>query len=425
MKKYIKKVLIIIYRILNRILPKSRKIAVFSSSNGKSIGGNPRAVFEYAVTDPGNVRLFVWFVTDKLLKARPGVLNELKRAGENKSKVKIVRYGHPAYYLYMARAGLWVFDSRQEPYITKGRSVKYLQTWHGTPLKKLGLDIEGMNMAGEKGDIEAYREAFRRESAQWDYLIAQNDFSAETFKRCFAYNGKILKTGYPRNDELIRSGGEPDNPELSKDDKINGNSGQNGAATAGDRDRFTILYAPTWRDDRYIGGGWYAYSSPLDFEKLEKMLGNRYRVLVKPHYLVRMRKGDIPESVIKSGFVEICDGSEEINALYLKADAMITDYSSTMFDYSLLDRPMIFFDYDIKEYADVLRGFYFDFEKEAPGPICLTTEAVAEGVKDSREPAWTELYGGRIKAFRHKYNMYDDGRAAQNVWRAVSTVTRK
>ena len=405
MKAFIKKFMISVYAVMNRLLPKSSAIAVFSSSNGKSAGGNPRAILRYAVRHPHGVRKFIWILTDEYLRLHP------EAAGTWNPSVKIVRYGHPAYYYYMSRAGIWVFDSRQEPYIRKGKGVRYLQTWHGTPLKKLGLDLEEMKMAGEGRDIEGYRRAVADEASMWDLLIAQNDFSADIFRRCFDYKGEILKIGYPRNDVLVRSAG-----------KIG--------------EEKTILYAPTWRE----------YSSPLDLEKLEELLGDDYRIIIKPHYLVKLRKGDIPEKVIKSGFAEICPGEGDIFDLYLKADVLITDYSSAMFDYSLLGRPMIFYAYDLREYSQVLRGFYFDFEKEAPGPLCMTTEEVAEAVRaafDANEPEEsdkntsgserTDRTDGtdrgkrerndikhRTEEFRKRYNMYDDGHAAEKAWKAVT-----
>ena len=445
MKDIVKKILIFIYRILNVILPKSRTTAVFSTSNGKSAGGNPRAIFEYAAGSPdaGGKYRFIWFLTDEFMRKHPEEAEKLKygaedpketekqengtgnstgtknseeninsntscNTGKRTARCKVVKYGHPAYYWYMARAGIWVFDSRQEPYIKKRSGVKYLQTWHGTPLKKLGLDIDTMNMAGESKDIEAYREAFRKEAAQWDWLISQNPFSSETFRRCFAFKGTMLETGYPRNDCLVRAV----------------------TRKAGDSDsRITLLYAPTWRDDRYIGGGWYAYSSPLDLNRLHDLIGDRFRIMIKPHYLVRIRKWDIPKELVKSGFVTVCGHSDEINGLYLKADAMITDYSSTMFDYSLLGRPMIFYAYDIEEYAGQLRGFYFDFEKEAPGPVCRSTEELAQAIEEafpagiggiSPAPEWNEKYAERIARFTGKYNTFDDGNAYRKVWEAIN-----
>ncbi len=494
MKALVKKMMICVYRLLNVILPKSRRIVVFSSSNGKSAGGNPRAIYEYAAEAEKNSAkgyIFVWFLTDELMRRHPEEAGKLMaviggreengaqrtiESGEvsksersigiggvaqngNSSKCRIVRYGHPLYYWYMARAGKWVFDSRQEPYIKKRPGVVYLQTWHGTPLKKLGLDIDEMKMAGESGSIEKYRDAFRQEAAQWDYLIAQNRFSADTFRRCFDFRGKMLEIGYPRNDVLVRAAGETADVAEStagKNIDVIGSTARQTAdvaeSTAGHNKDVTVstagknmytaesptgrkpdingkvrtlLYAPTWRDDKYISGGWYAYSSPLDFEKLYDQLGNEFRIIVKPHYLVKMKDTDIPQKLVKNGFVTVCGQSDEINDLYLAADGLITDYSSAMFDYSLLRRPIFFYAYDMEEYADVLRGFYFDFKAEAPGPICKTTGELIEAIREVYAGEVTDRAknssGSRTERFRRKYNTYDDGNAARKAWEAIKS----
>ena len=443
MKAFVKKIMICIYRILNVLLPKSSRIVVFSSSNGKNTGGNPRAIYEYAAASSENgdqktgKYWFVWFLTDELLRKHPEKAEKLKYVNEKKSEAsktadartahcKIVRYGHPAYYWYMARAGIWIFDSRQEPYISKRPGVRYLQTWHGTPLKKLGLDIDEMNMSGENRNIEEYREAFRREAAQWDYLIAQNSFSAETFRRCFDFHGEMLKTGYPRNDELVRAA-KADTKENSKENVPGDrqNEFKRDAKAGTTSSKRVLLYAPTWRDDKYLNGGWYAYSSPLDFNKLYEMLGDGFRIIIKPHYLVKIKDGDLPKELIDKGFLKVCSQSDEINGLYLQAAGLITDYSSAMFDYNLLGRPMFFYAYDIEDYAEKLRGFYFDFVKEAPGPICRTTEELGNSVqeafdRDNRK----ERYGERIRKFSEKYNTYDDGNAAKKAWNMVVKASR-
>ena len=461
MKAFVKKLMVCFYRILNIILPKSDRMVLFSTDNGKAAGGNPRAIFEYAVGDivrKGLKYKLIWFLTDELLRDHPEEAerildiagkngrnhseNSRKRAGLNKyNKInrsgavcRIVRYGHPSYYWYMARAGVWIFDSRQEPYITKRPGVKYLQTWHGTPLKKLGLDIEELNMAGEKRSIEAYKEAFRREAGQWDYLIAQNDFSAETFRRCFDFKGEILKLGYPHNDILVQESRRSLKAGYQHNEKtlqaglggLKAGYQHNektlqaglGGLKAGKK---TLLYAPTWRDDKYLTGGWYAFSCPLDFAGLHDLLGDEYRIIIKPHYLVKIRRGDIPEDMIKCGFVQVCGQSDEINDLYLAADGLITDYSSAMFDYSLLGRPMFFFAYDMEEYSKKLRGFYFDLEEEAPGPIVKTTEELATAVRKTFEKTEGDTgYNTKIDRFIEKYNMYDDGNAARKAWERVT-----
>ena len=283
-RKILKRAVVALYKLESRVLPIRKDVVLFMSNMGKNYSGNPKAIYETLEKVDKNGQLKIYWAFTSLY---------LKENGENAltGRAKAVRYGSFRYYRILATAGKWVFDTRQEPYLVKRKGCSYIQTWHGTPLKKLGLDISEMNMAGEEKKesgisdskaVEKYHNSFREESAKWDYLLAQNDFSAETFRRCFDYKGKMLLTGYPRNDILVREG--------LKNEK----SGKK-----------VILYAPTWRDDSYIGNGWYGYDSPLDFEYLEKTIGDKCRIIVKLHYLVHLKKGDIPESCINRGKLKI------------------------------------------------------------------------------------------------------------------------
>ncbi len=110
-------------------------------------------------------------------------------------------------------------------------------------------------------------------------------------------------------------------------------------------------------------------------------------------------------------FVRAVGDGVDISGLYLIADLLITDYSSVMFDYSILNRPMYFFAYDLKNYRDTLRGFYFDFEKEAPGPIVTTTDALIEAIRGHAADGYLEKY----RRFVEKYNPFDNGMAAGEV----------
>jgi len=428
LKKILKKLIVLFYKIMAAVLPVSRKTVLFMSNMGKNYSGNPKAIYLAMKKDERfkDCRL-VWAFTRAYLSSGKGTGAgmpadakgcPLAESGINLQNsidgIDYVVYGGFKYYYRLATAGIWVFDTRQEPYLVKRKKNIYLQTWHGTPLKKLGLDISEMNMAGEgekNSKVEHYRKAFTDESAKWDYLIAQNDFSAETFRRCFGYKREILMTGYPRNDELF--------------------------GAVADNEKKVLLYAPTWRDDKYLEGGWYRYSSELDFEKLEKELGDRFRIIVKLHYLVKLRKNDIPEECIKSGFVSVIGNECDIAELYKTADGLITDYSSVMFDYAITGRPMFFYCYDLEAYRDELRGFYFDFIEEAPGPISRTSEELVRDIRNSFDKQIDAGIDSEIKAaetgimtkekdtessveekyrkFREKYNAYDDGHAAEKI----------
>ena len=405
MKKYLKKILVFIYHIMAKVFPLNMNKVMFMSNMGRNYSGNPRAIFETMRKDQR-------FKAHKKIWAFNGdYFDMVKKYGESllPKGCKVVRYGGLKYYFHMATSGIWIFDTRQEPYLVKRKGAIYFMTWHGTPLKKLGLDMIQLNMAGENRDLKAYADSFTEESAKWDFLIVQNDFSESVSAGAFGFKNKVLKIGAPRTDRLVR--------ESLKRGADSGDI-KSVRADSGNRKK-VLLYAPTWRDDEYLGDGFYKVSSRPDFIKLEKTLGDEYTIVVKLHYLVRIKKGDIPESCIKSGFVQICGNEVDINDLYLKADGIITDYSSVMFDYSVLERPMFFFCYDLENYRDNLRGFYLDFEKMAPGPISLNEEELIRDIRTCFSGENSECMD-KVRAFKKEYNKYDDGHAGKRALDAIA-----
>lgn len=437
MKKQIKKILIFIYRYMAHAFPLCPSKVMFMSNMGRNYSGNVRAIFEKMKEDDR-------FSKYKKVWAFNGdFFANVKKYGKGMlpKGCKIVRYGGIRYYFHMATAGMWIFDTRQEPYLIKRKGNTYFQTWHGTPLKKLGLDIEKINMTGEDRSTREYRMAFLQESAKWDYLLVQNDFSEEVLPKCFGFRKKVVKAGYPRNDRLadaLRRYNTCCKRKKAENDGISGRSEEKLKRISTDiaqnkKGKKILLYAPTWRDNEYIGGGFYKCPEKPDFKKLEKELGKDFMIIVKLHYLVKLKKGDIPEECIKSGFVKICGNEKDIADLYLKADGLITDYSSVFFDYSVLERPIFFYCYDLEEYRDELRGFYLDFEKVAPGPISGNEDELVSDIRaafgfKNKEPASdvqknaldnknfenTEWHK-KVVEFKKWFNEYDDGHAAERV----------
>ena len=120
------------------------------------------------------------------------------------------------------------------------------------------------------------------------------------------------------------------------------------------------------------------------------------------------------------GFVYTFDETKDIAWLYLVSDMLITDYSSVMFDYSILNRPMLFFAYDMEDYKENLRGFYFDFVNDIPGPISRDTDQLIKDIKEYNEDSWKEKY----KNYHDKFNGIDDGHASQKVIDVIKKVSR-
>jgi CDP-glycerol glycerophosphotransferase len=168
-----------------------------------------------------------------------------------------------------------------------------------------------------------------------------------------------------------------------------------------------ILYAPTWRDNDYSATGRYQFTMKLDLERLHREFGDDSVLLIRGHQLV---SSGIDSSMF-GGFVRNVSSYPDIRDLYLVADVLVTDYSSVMFDFVNTGRPLLFFTWDLEEYRDNLRGFYFDFEAEAPGPLLTETSGVIDALR--RLDAVGEEYAERYQAFRDRYTGLEDGRSAE------------
>ncbi len=387
-KRFGRRIVLRLYRLETKIIPVQKNIIVFESNMGRNYTGNPKCIYEEMVKKGLDKRYRCYIMLDDVSTYVPGNARKLKRT-------------RTRYFFIMGIAGTWVCDCRQPGYIIKREGVHYIQTWHGTPLKKLALDMESVNMAGET-DIDKYRQSFYKNTRTWDYLISQNHFSTEVFRSAFAFDKTMLEIGYPRNDILFSG---------NNTETITHLKNKMGLPL----DKKILLYAPTWRDNEYYEKGAYKFNQALDFDLLKEKLGEEYACIVKYHYLV---KENLDWSSYK-GFVYKYDMCEDIAELYLVADILITDYSSVMFDYSILRRPMLFFTYDLEEYKDNLRGFYFDFLKEAPGPITRTTEELIDSIL-AYDPA---EFASKYEAFHNKYNHADNGHASQKVVQLLQDIS--
>jgi CDP-glycerol glycerophosphotransferase len=167
----------------------------------------------------------------------------------------------------------------------------------------------------------------------------------------------------------------------------------------------TLLYAPTWRDNA-------SFALELDLQRLLDGLRGDWFVLLRAHKLV----ADTVDAALGAGVANV-SRYPDISDLYLASDVLVTDYSSAMFDFAVTGKPMVFYTYDLVEYRDEVRGFYFDFEREAPGPLLATTDEVGEAL---RELADVEReYAGAYGRFAERFCSLEDGRASERVIAAV------
>ena len=216
-------------------------------------------------------------------------------------------------------------------------------------------------------------------------------------RRAFRYDGEICEYGYPRND-LLQPG---DTAEVAARVRT--------AARAAGREAGRAVRAHLAGQPVYANGRRYRFDMRLDLERAWRELGEDHVFLIRGHHHMA---DDVPAGM-RPGFAINVTAYPDITELFLVSDVLVTDYSSAMFDYAVTGRPILFFTYDLAEYRDSLRGFYFDFEAEAPGPLLDSSAGVIEAVKDVDSVAAS--YRDAYQRFAARFSSLDDGKAAARI----------
>ncbi|AJA56779.1 CDP-glycerol glycerophosphotransferase family protein [Lactococcus lactis] len=365
--------------ILGKVVKVDDKLMIFASFNGKAYSDNPRYLFEY-LRDSGSFTdyQFVW------------AFNRKQTIGG----AKVVKFNSLSYYYLLSKAKYWIFNAKMAPYYHKKSQQIYLQTWHGTPLKRLGHDLfdHGMTYYRSRLSYKEMLKSYDDDSRRWDYLISPNSFSSRVFVSAFdVKEDKILEVGYPRVDCLV-------NVESDKILELKKFYGL-------PMDKKVILYAPTWRDDTFGING-YRFDLAVNFSKWKEELGEDTVVLFKPHYLIS-NVYQVPEDL--SDFVYLMAASADINDAYLMSDILITDYSSVFFDYAVLNRPIYFYMYDFEYYEQELRGFYLNVPDDLPNDVIKIEEELVKRIKEN------SFDYERLKVFNQKFNLWNDGKVSYKV----------
>ena len=380
-----------LFNVIATVCPVRKHVVLFEAFNGKVPMDNPLYVYETLQTAHPDWKL-VWGVKRQLVA----------EAQEKYPKLNIIPRFSAKWLLVAPVAEFWVLNARMPYWLKKNAKTTYIQTWHGTPLKRLGIDIPKVSMPGT--DTSQYRQNFTTESKRWDYLIAPNQFSKDVFRRAFDFNNQFLDYGYPRNDRLVHQRQDYDAIAAIKKRIVGNKMGK------------VILYAPTWRDDFFIRKGMYKMNLPFSLAAIVKRLNKEDVLIIRPHYLVA-------ESINIQGFednVKLCV-DEDINDLYLISDLLITDYSSVMFDYAILNRPMLFYPYDLAHYQGDVRGFYFDYNK-VPGPIVTNEQDFLAKLDQFLINDGYPNEKAKMMAFRTQFTEWEQGTASQRVVKLITSI---
>ncbi|MET8979229.1 bifunctional glycosyltransferase family 2 protein/CDP-glycerol:glycerophosphate glycerophosphotransferase [Streptomyces sp. NPDC004539] len=293
--------------------------------------------------------------------------------------------GTAAHWTALARSKYLVNNVNFDRRLVKRPGQVFVQTQHGTPLKHMGLDLQDHPAAGRDLDFAE----LLRGVDKWDYVLSANRHTTLTWERVYPGGYQTLETGYPRNDLLLQA---------TSDDVA-----RIRASLGIPHDTVAILYAPTHRDYRR------SQRVSLDLERVLARLGEGFTVLARAHYWQ-------PDVLPRGGRVIDVTGHPSVESLCLAADALVTDYSSIMFDYAVLDRPIVVHADDWEAY-EAARGTYFDLRAFPPGAVARSEDELIDIFATGH---WRGSRSAELRAaFRDRFCPYDDGHAAERVVRRV------
>jgi CDP-glycerol glycerophosphotransferase len=348
------------------------RIIFYESYHGRNFSGNPLAIF-LALQKTNEFNSYTHIIVEN---QRSPFIERLIQY----PNVKIVAVNDRNYIRYLAVAKYLINNTSFPFYFIKRKEQLYINTWHGTPLKTLGLDIKNAGMSDHKN--------IQRNLLQVDLFISPNQFTYEKLLKSHdikeIFSGKIADIGYPRVDLTLQTNREDvlHSLRLPLNKKI-------------------VLYAPTWRGS--VGKEKDSSKKLLDeVTELKHLLGDEYTVLLKSHYFAY-------KYFIENNLNEMCVPNWfDTNMLLAGIDILITDYSSIFFEFLPTNKPIIFYGDDIELYSEE-RGFYLSLDT-LPGPLCRQIKDVAIHILDENNTK--ALYQEKYNHYMQMYCYNDDGNAS-------------
>lgn len=359
----------IVYKRVLCKLPVREDLAYVEAYWGKKIDGNPIDIAKY-------------LTSNKICRVYVGVDSKVDVPRD--FNLQVVRIGSFKYWYILAISKYLFSDVNLTNTLIKRKKSVHIQTKHGTPFKHMGIDNRGK--VGHSLNWGAFAKRCRR----WDYVVSSNPYSSRIWRRSYPYNYKVLECGYPRNDILINH----------TEEEVLAIKKRLGIPSAAK----VALYAPTFRDyDKSI-----KLSEVMHIDKLKKALGEEYYLLVRAHSFTSCSN---LESGVSSKVLDV-SSYNSTSELCLISDLLITDYSSIMFDYACLLRPIVLYHYDYDRYVKE-RGVYFDISKNKPGLIAYNFHELLSVLATKKY--YSKESEAMIASFNKEFCPWDDGAATKRV----------
>ncbi len=375
------------------------KLVVFESFQGRSYSCSPKAIYEYMLSDEQFADYkYVW------------VFRDTEIHGDFPENTTLVKFDSEESFKAFSIAGTWIVNSRLRDFLVPREDQKYIQCWHGTPLKKIGCDITCAGNA--TSTVEEIHAEYTSDAEKIHKFISPSDYTTEKLVSAFNLEslGKqdaIIQKGYPRNDALFNY-----SDEAVENIKFKLNIPDN---------KKVVLYCPTFRDNQYDSNG-YSLEIGMDFQLLKEKFGDDIIILFRAHYFIANKFDFTPYN----DFVVNVSEYDDINDLYIISDILITDYSSVFFDFANLNRPMVFYLYDSAEYKSKMRDFYFGTAM-LPGVSASNQERLEKALGDiidnfKKGGNGLMRYSTAINAFNKRFNPLEDGHSAERTVKEIFNV---
>ena len=398
------RLLLLPFAVATTVIPRSPHRWVFGSWYGLRFADNPKYFFFYCHTLKDSPVQAVW------LSKNPDVVRAVRALG-----LPAYHRSSPRGLWHALRAGVYLLDCRlSDIHAMASRGALKVNLWHGVPPKKIERDIDQadhtINLAVRGSFLQRAILKVRRPelTERYDAILATSDATADRFAGAFGIaRDRIIVAGYPRTDDLLARAPSPFLPsaerEIVEEFKAHERAG-----------RRVLFYMPTFRDwgntaDRVI---------PIAWEQLGRALQAHGGVLYcKLHPNDRAGLPDL------SGLttIRILPSSVDPYPLLRHTHALISDYSSIFFDYLLLDRPMVFYPYDLEAYRTRSRGLYDEYDGVTPGPKAYdaaSLERLLTRLLSSYDEHATEHAHERA-AVRDRFFAHVDDRASERLFDAL------
>ncbi len=359
-----------ILKLFGLFIRTDKQLILFNSYGGKKYDDSPRSIYEQMLKDDrfSNIKL-VWAIQEP---------EKVKISG----RADVVKADSFQYFMTALKACVWVTNSSMERGLDfKKKGTLCFNTWHGSAIKIMGIDI--------KKDNQSFRSKI---NVRADIMLAQSQYDIDTFSHAFQLPvSRFRMTGLPRND-ILANYTQNDVDRIKEKLEI-------------DKKKVVLLYAPTFREYTKGTNNEVVLNVPMNLQHWQEALGEEFVVLFRAHYEVakHMRVDGYPMFVDVSTY-------PNLNDLMIISDALISDYSSIYFDYSVMHKPMYCFAYDYDEYM-ANRGMYLSLKDELPCSIHKDEDNL---IKDlSNFESEKELHIQRTVKFQEKY-VTEYGHGAEN-----------